>query len=107
VQAARDFAGHIYDVHLKDVEIRWPVLRRVGVNPLNNEQWWRFRLPGSGSIDWAGFFTVLQDAGYQGAMNIEHEDTLYYPSYDGENFSPSFKKGFVVAQRFLRQYVPA
>jgi sugar phosphate isomerase/epimerase len=106
IQAARDFADKIYDVHLKDTEIRWPVLRRVGVNPLNGEGWWRFRLPGSGSIDWAAFFTVLQDAGYQGAMNIEHEDAFYYPAYDGENFSQSFKNGFAVAQRYLRQYVP-
>ena len=106
IQAARDFVDKIYDVHLKDTEIRWPVLRRVGVNPLNDEQWWRFRLPGSGSIDWAAFFTVLQDAGYQGALNIEHEDAGYYPAYDGENFTQSFKNGFVVAQRFLRQYIP-
>ena len=107
VQAARDFADKIYDVHLKDTEIRWPILRRVGVQPLNNEQWWRFRLPGSGGIDWRGFFTVLQDAGYQGALNIEHEDAFYYPNYEGENFTQSFKNGFIVAQRFLRQYVPA
>ena len=107
VQAARDFVDKIFDVHLKDTEIRWPILRRVGVNPLNNEQWWRFRLPGSGGIDWRGFFTVLQEAGYQGALNIEHEDAFYYPNYDGENFSQSFKNGFIVAQRFLRQYVPA
>jgi sugar phosphate isomerase/epimerase len=107
IQAARDFAPHIYDVHLKDTEIRWPILRRVGIEPLNNEQWWRFRLPGSGGIDWKAFFTVLADAGYQGALNIEHEDAFYYPNYDGENFSESFKRGFLVAQRFLRQYVPA
>src|SRR5947199_86277 len=91
VQAARDFVDKIFDVHLKDTEIRWPILRRVGVNPLNNEQWWRFRLPGSGGIDWRGFFTVLQDAGYQGALNIEHEDAFYYPNPEGENFTQSFQ----------------
>ena len=30
VQAARDFVDKIYDVHLKDTEILWHVLRRTG-----------------------------------------------------------------------------
>ena len=46
VQAARDFADKIYDVHLKDTEILWHVLRRGGIQPVNNARWWRFRLPG-------------------------------------------------------------
>jgi sugar phosphate isomerase/epimerase len=107
VQAARDFVDKIYDVHLKDTEIRWPVLRKVGIQPWDNTKWWRFRVPGSGIVDWKGFFTVLMEAGYQGAMNIEHEDDLYGTPYDGEDFTPNFKKGFTVAQKFLRQYVPA
>jgi sugar phosphate isomerase/epimerase len=106
IQAARDYVDKIYDVHLKDTEIFWPVLRRIGINPLNEEQWWRYRLPGAGAVDWNAFFTVLMDAGYRGAMNIEHEDPLYYPAYDGDDFSQSFKNGFLVAQRFLRQHVP-
>ena len=44
IRTARDFADKIYDVHLKDTEILWPTLRKVGVRPLNNERWWRFRL---------------------------------------------------------------
>ena len=79
VQCARDFVDKIWDVHLKDCEILWHVLRKTGINPLDNARWWRFRLPGSGIVDWKGFFTVLQEAGYQGAMNIEHEDEFYYP----------------------------
>src|ERR1700674_4233632 len=70
IQCARDFVDKIYDVHLKDTEILWPVLRKTGINPLNKAKWWRFRIPGSGSLDWRGFFTVLMDAGYEGAMNI-------------------------------------
>jgi sugar phosphate isomerase/epimerase len=106
IQTARDFADKIYDVHLKDTEIQWPILRRVGIQPWNQERWWRFRLPGSGGIEWKQFFTVLMESGYQGAMNIEHEDPLYYPNYSGEDFTPNFKSGFVVAQNFLRQFVP-
>jgi sugar phosphate isomerase/epimerase len=107
VQAAREFVNKIYDVHLKDTEILWPVLRKTGIHPLDKSRWWRFRLPGSGSINWAAFFTVLMEAGYQGAMNIEHEDSLYSPSYQGDNFGDGYKTGFRVAHTYLRQLVPA
>jgi sugar phosphate isomerase/epimerase len=106
IQCARDFAGKIFDVHLKDTEILWPVLRKTGIHPLNDARWWRFRLPGFGSIHWAEFFSVLMDAGYQGAMNIEHEDNLYGWPYTGDDFSEEYKTGFRVAHRYLRQFVP-
>jgi len=106
IQCARDFVDKIYDVHLKDTEIFWPVLRKVGIQPLNNQRWWRFRLPGFGLVDWRAFFTVLMEAGYQGAMNIEHEDELYYPPYSGAEFTEQFKAGYRIAHRFLRQLVP-
>ena len=106
VQAARDFADKIYDVHLKDTEIFWHVLRRAGIQPVNNVRWWRFRVPGYGSVDWKGFFSVLAEVGYSGAMNIENEDESYYPAYDGLNFTEQFKRGFRVAHEFLKTLVP-
>ena len=54
IQTARDFVDKIYDVHLKDTEIRWPILRHGGIQSSGRRRWWRFRLPGLGSIDWAG-----------------------------------------------------
>lgn len=107
LRTARDFADRIYDVHLKDTEIRWEILHRTGIHPLNEAQWWRYRLPGLGSIDWAAFFTILMDAGFHGAMNVEHEDPLYGPDYEGDNFTEAFKTGFRMAHRYLRQFVPA
>jgi sugar phosphate isomerase/epimerase len=107
IQTARDFAGKIYDVHLKDTEIRQDVLRRVGINPVDNRRWWLYRLPGLGSIDWAAFFSVLQREGYQGAMSIEHEDPYYAsPNRPGPDFTPEYALGFKMAHRYLRQYVP-
>jgi sugar phosphate isomerase/epimerase len=106
VQAARDFAGKIYDVHLKDTEILWHVLRRTGIQPVDNSRWWRFRIPGYGSVDWKGFFTVLEEVGYSGAMNIENEDAFYSPSYDQDNFTEQFKRGFHTAHEFLKTLVP-
>lgn len=106
VQAAREFADKIYDVHLKDTEILWHVVRRAGIEPVNHANWWRFRVPGYGSMDWKGFFSVLAEAGYQGAMNIENEDEFFYPPYVERNFTEQYKRGFRVAHEFLKTLVP-
>ena len=107
IQTARDFVDKIYDVHLKDTEVRWDVLHRGGINPVDGASWWSYRLPGLGSIKWNEFFTVLQRAGYQGAMSIEHEDPLYgSPNRPGPDFTPDYANGFKMAKRYLQQYVP-
>ena len=107
IQTARDFVDKIYDVHLKDTEILWPVLRAGGINPVNNAHWWRYRIPGMGSMNWREFFSVLQDVGYAGAMSVEQEDPLYGADNNpGPDFSQDFKTGFIMAKRYLAQYVP-
>lgn len=107
IQTARDFVDKIYDVHLKDTEILWPVLRAGGIDPVNKASWWRYRIPGMGSMNWREFFSVLQDAGYTGAMSIEQEDPLYGADNNpGPDFSEDFKLGFIMAKRYLNQYVP-
>ncbi|MBV8550724.1 MAG: sugar phosphate isomerase/epimerase [Acidobacteriaceae bacterium] len=107
IQTARDFVNKIYDVHLKDTEILWPVLRAGGINPVNGAEWWRYRIPGAGSINWREFFNVLENVGYKGAMSIEQEDPLYGADNNpGPDFSDEFKVGFIMAQRYLKQYVP-
>lgn len=107
IQTARDFADKIYDVHLKDTEIRWDILRRGGIQPVDRAHWWSYRIPGMGSIKWSEFFSVLESVGYQGAMSIEHEDPLYGAGTNhGPDFSPEFQVGFVMSKRYLNQYVP-
>lgn len=106
VQAARDFVDKIYDVHLKDTEILWHLVRRGGIQPVDGSRWWRFRVPGYGSVDWKGFFSVLSEAGYSGAMNIENEDQFYEPAYENGNFTEQFRRGFRVAHEFLKTLVP-
>jgi len=106
VAAAREFGDKIYDVHLKDTEILWHVVKRAGIQPVNRARWWRFRLPGNGSVDWKGFFGVLAEIGYTGAMNIEAEDEFYYPSYANGEFTEQYKRGFRVAHEFLKTLVP-
>jgi sugar phosphate isomerase/epimerase len=36
VAATREFANHIFNVHLKDTEILWPIVRKGGIQPLDN-----------------------------------------------------------------------
>jgi len=105
-QAARDWIDYIYDVHLKDTEIKRQVLRRSGINPPDPAPWWRYRIPGQGEIDWPKFFTVLMDKGYSGAMNIEHEDEEYRVGYNGTEINEGYRVGFRLGLRYLRQYVP-
>lgn len=107
IDTARQFVDKIYDVHLKDTEILWPVLRAGGIDPVNKARWWRYRIPGMGSINWREFFSILQDVGYAGAMSIEQEDPLYGAGTNhGAEFSDEFKMGFIMAKRYLDQYVP-
>jgi len=107
IQTAWDFIDKIYDVHLKDTELFWPVLRAGGINPVNNARWWTYRIPGMGSIQWHEFFSALQSVGYSGAMSIEQEDPFYGGSSNtGPDFSDDFKTGFIMAKRYLDQYVP-
>jgi len=91
-QAAKDFAGHIFMVHLKDTEIFYDRLERVGNH---GRGWWTYRLPGFGELDWHEFFTVLYEAGYKGNMVIEHED----PVFDGNRRN----EGFLLGGNFLRK----
>jgi sugar phosphate isomerase/epimerase len=106
VAAAREFIDKIYDVHLKDCEIQWHLLKRAGIQSVDNVNWHRWRVPGNGSVDWKGFFAVLAEAGYQGAMNIENEDNFYYPAYENGEFTEQYKRGFRVAHEFLKTLVP-
>lgn len=107
IQTARDFVDKIYDVHLKDTEIDWATLHSTGIYNENHMDWWRYRIPGMGSINWREFFSILQNVGYAGGMSIEQEDDLYGADHNpGPDFSEDFKMGFVMAKRYLDQYVP-
>jgi sugar phosphate isomerase/epimerase len=74
IAALREFAPKIGLVHAKDTEILPDALARTGIL---SRGWWRYRLPGLGSIDWKSFLGVLKEIGYQGDVAIEHEDPLY------------------------------
>ncbi|MGH9608123.1 MAG: sugar phosphate isomerase/epimerase family protein [Bryobacteraceae bacterium] len=107
IECEREFVDKIYDVHLKDTQIMWDILHAGGIKPVNHAHWWRYRIPGMGQIVWRDFFSVLQNVGYSGSMSIEHEDPLYGDRDNpGPDFSDVYREGFVMAKRYLNQYVP-
>jgi sugar phosphate isomerase/epimerase len=105
VQTAWDFRDRILAVHAKDTEIIQPVLAKVGIH---GRGWWRYRIPGQGLIDWPKFITVLLQAGFQGGVAVEHEDPFWDVPRgdDGPEMAQERKDGFILAARFLRQYLP-
>ncbi len=105
LRAARDYASKIYHVHAKDAELlpegryRFGVLgEQLGGNPWRSG-WWRYRMPGKGGVDWGAFVGTLRDAGYDGAVSIEHED----PEYEGTE--EKVKEGLRIGRRHLDRFV--
>ena len=84
-RAARDYADRIFHTHAKDAELLPDGQYRYGIlseqltdNPWRSG-WWRYRMPGSGAIDWGAFIATLREIGFDGTLSIEHED----PEYEG------------------------
>jgi sugar phosphate isomerase/epimerase len=105
-QAAWNIRDRILAIHLKDTEITQPVLQQVGIH---GKDWWRYRIPGQGLIDWPRFFTVLLQVGFHGGAAVEHEDPFWDAPVqeDAPDFPQARKDGFILAYRYLRQFLPA
>jgi sugar phosphate isomerase/epimerase len=89
--AIREFGDRIYAFHAKDTEIMRDRLNSSGIY---GQDWWRFRMPGCGDVDWGAVFVALSDVKYDGDIIIEHED----PTCDGDE---GLRRGY----EFLRQHV--
>ena len=99
------FKDRIHAVHAKDTEIIKPVLQQVGIA---GQDWWRYRIPGQGIINWPEFLTVLLQIGFNGGIAVEHEDDFWDAPHSGNlpEFPQQRKDGFILARRFLSQYLP-
>lgn len=75
IQAIRDFADRIYSFHAKDTEVMRDQLGRCGIY---GENWWRYRIPGWGEIDWHEVYATLCEVGYDGNIMLEHEDPVFH-----------------------------
>lgn len=105
IPAAWAFKDRILAAHAKDTEITEAVLQQVGIH---GDGWWRYRIPGQGLIDWAAFITVLLQIGFNGGLAVEHEDQFWDapPSNDAPEFPQPRKDGFILARRYLGQFLP-
>jgi sugar phosphate isomerase/epimerase len=92
IQCMRDYMDMIYNMHLKDTEIFWPVLRRCGINPPTRTRWWRYRVPGYGEVKWPEVFTIALIRGLTGQFvaTVLPLDRNYRPlNADGSLGSPT------------------
>ena len=84
------FGKRIFHTHAKDTLIDAEAKAHVGIY---GHGWWRYVIPGSGAIRWGEYINHLRNAGYQGVLSIEHEDSAV-----------SREKGFILGARHLGQF---
>jgi sugar phosphate isomerase/epimerase len=89
IRALREFKDRVYHVHAKDTEMLPEKRYRGGVNG----DYYRFRIPGYGEINWAQFISALNEIGYDGGVAIEHEDMVYW--------NDKFDEGLIRGHRVL------
>jgi sugar phosphate isomerase/epimerase len=90
VAVVAPYADRVLHVQAKDVEVVAEDRNRYGVfgNAVGRAAdpwasgWWRYRLPGSGQVDWRGFLGALADAGFDGVVSVEHEDPVWTGSVE-------------------------
>ncbi len=85
----RAYGSRIYHVDGKDCEILHARLWRQGIL---GGAWWRYRLPGLGTLDWSAIFSALRDVGYDDVIAIENEDLLC-PGFDGVVWAANYLRG--------------
>lgn len=90
------FSDRIFQVQAKDAEILLERLRMTGIFGKN---WFRYRIPGYGSIDWRKFISGLYEAGYDDVLIIENEDPVW--SGDIEKIG----RGLLLGKRFIKNFV--
>jgi len=82
--ALRAYKDRVHYCHAKDTELFLDRRNRYGIYGPFIESggpasgiWWRYRLPGFGVVDWHKYADILAEIGYEGPMNIEHEDQVW------------------------------
>jgi sugar phosphate isomerase/epimerase len=94
-RAVYDYAGRIFHVHAKDLEVRRDGLYRHGT--FSAGMGWQVpRLPGLGEVSWPRFLAALYAVGYDHVVSVEHEDRRF------EGDPELVKRGFLIARETLR-----
>jgi sugar phosphate isomerase/epimerase len=100
----REFASRVHHVHGKDTELFSEALYLYGSEQPPTfgkghgfgSTYWRYTIPGHGSVNWVEVFRILASAGYKGAVSIELEDENFNGSTEGE------KAGILHGKNFLQ-----
>lgn len=90
----RRYAGRIHHVDGKDAEVLPAVLARQGIL---GSGWWRYRLPGLGTIDWTAVLSALKEVGYRGTLGIENEDPVLY-GLEGVRWSAAYLRRLLLPE---------
>jgi sugar phosphate isomerase/epimerase len=73
-QAVDEFGDRIFLLHAKDTKLFRERIQDSGYCG----NWWEYRLPGRGEMDWSLFLNGLKrGTGYSGFISIEHEDAEF------------------------------
>ena len=105
LKAIKEFAPKIFHAHAKDTEMLPEGQYRYGLfgrqlDPIPwKSGWWRYRMPGLGSINWGRFVSTLQESGYNYVLSIEHEDPVW------EGSEEKVKTGLKLGLKHLSQFV--
>ncbi len=77
VAQLRRWAGRVVHLHGKDGTVAWDVIREHGIRGPKYYCW--NRTPGFGDTNWSDLFTILLQAGFCGACDIEgYHDPVHY-----------------------------
>jgi sugar phosphate isomerase/epimerase len=106
VTAMAPYVDRIAHAQAKDIEIfphlrnryGWPGIAVERDDPWN-VGWWRYRVPGLGSVDWRGVIDSLYEHGFDGVLSVEHEDPVWGGSED------KVRTGLRIAYKALRPLV--
>lgn len=71
------WADRVVHLHGKDCTIEWDIIQRYGIN--GPKKYVYNRTPGFGDTNWSNIFTILLQAGFTGACDIEgYHDPVHY-----------------------------
>ncbi|HZZ44985.1 MAG TPA: sugar phosphate isomerase/epimerase [Tepidisphaeraceae bacterium] len=102
IAALKKFANRVFHVHAKDTEIFRD--RRNAFGIYSGEEWWTYRIPGLGEIDWRAFIAELHTLNYAGGVCIEHED-FRFDCLRKEATPAKFEEGLRIGLATLRPLI--
>lgn len=103
--AVLELNNAIFSVHAKDVYVNDDFIKRNGVNDAKHysnasKRAWTFRTVGYGHGEdvWKRIISALMTVGYDGALNIEHED-MFMARKEGLTKAVDFLKGIIINEK--------